>query len=132
MKSFRKIVLSFCLAGSLLSPIFSQNYNDLTKEQKDALALVNYFSSVQEEVYSYKKNKAYLDELYSNLRNYTKLSTLDNESKDEFLKIMDTIHEYGMIDTKRERLEFLLENQKSEAIKSAVPSPLSVLNVVQS
>lgn len=132
MRFIKIRILCFCLFGILSIPAFSQNYNDLTKEQKDALALVNYFSSVQEEIYSYKKNKAYLDELYSNLRNYTKLSTLDSVSKDEFLKIMDTIHEYGMIDTKRERLEYLLENQKSEAIKSAVPSPLSVLNVIQS
>lgn len=46
--------------------------------------------------------------------------------------ILDTLENYRMIDVKRERLEYIYQQNCAQAYRQAIPSPMSILNVVQS
>jgi len=45
---------------------------------------------------------------------------------------LGTIEKYRMIDVKRDRLKYIYEHNKAQAIRSAVPNPMSLFNAVAS
>ena len=47
-------------------------------------------------------------------------------------ELMDSLEEFRMIAKKRERLQYIYEQNKAQALKQAIPSPLSIMNIVQS
>ena len=77
-------------------------------------------------------NQLALESIYRSLVNDLYPNSIDEDTQDQITDLMSTIESYRMIDVKRERLEFIYEQNKASALKQAIPNPLSLLNVVQS
>lgn len=79
-------------------------------------------------VLKFKDNKAVLDEIYS-LDWYIKVS---NESEQYLQAFREDINQYMSIAIKRERLQYIYDQQKSRSLAAAVPNVLSVATMALS
>lgn len=73
-----------------------------------------------------------MDNAYEELNNNMDLSALDEDSFSEVKSLLNTIHAYQMLDVKRQRLQFIYEQNQAQVIKSAIPNPVGLLSAVTS
>lgn len=59
-------------------------------------------------------------------------SAVDKKTLGQLNYMLETIHNYRMLSEKRERLEYIYDNNKAAAIRSAIPNPIGVLNLISS
>lgn len=104
----------------------------LTPEQRNSINMLNYLTVLVQEIYESKNSRLYLESAYSELLNNTEPSIVDDDTLDEHTKIRNMIEKYRMSTTQRERLEFIYQQNNAQAIRSAIPNPMTVLNVVAS
>lgn len=104
---------------------------DLTKQQMNSLAMLNYLAMVSQKIESSKNNRIYLEEVYSSLLNNTN-PDINKETQDYIQTMLSIIKDYRQIELKRERLQYIYEQDKANSVKTAMPGPLAVFNVVQS
>ena len=104
----------------------------LTEQQKNSVAMLFYLNMVSQKIESSKNNRIYLEEVYSSLLNDTNPSAVDKKTQDHLQTMLTIIKDYRQLKLKRDRLEYIYEQDKASSIKSAMPSPTAVLNVVQS
>lgn len=105
---------------------------DMNEKQKNSLSMLNYLTSLTQEINSYRNNKFYLEEAFSSLINNTYANAIDDRTQTELDCLLDTIEQFRMIDVKRERLQFLFEQAQAQAVRDAVPNPLGLLSAVSS
>lgn len=100
----------------------------------NAINVLNYLVLLSQEIYQYRKNRLFLEEAYNTILNRINPAAIKNGdgTLDEFNDMLDTIESFRMNNVKRERLDYLYEINQAQAFKQAIPSPLSILNVVQS
>ena len=72
-----------------------------------------------------------MEDIYNQIENNVLEDKIDEGTQNRLIKMRDQIFEFRMIEIQRDRIEFLNENKQSQAIKSAIPNPLFLLNVVQ-
>ena len=101
-------------------------------KQQSSIAMLNYMTVLTQEINSSANSKIYLDNVYSSIVNNINPNAVDEDSLYQIQSLLNTIYSYQSIETKRERLQYLYEQNQANAILKAVPSPLSVLNIVQS
>lgn len=104
----------------------------LTQKQKNSISMLNYLAITAEEIFVSKNNRIMLDEVYSSLISNTNPDKIDETTQGHINNLLDVIKNYRMITIKRERLEYLYNQDKASTIRSAVPNPLSILAVVNS
>ena len=73
-----------------------------------------------------------MEEAYASIINNIKPDRINEGTQARLESLLDIIERYRMIDVKRERLQYLYERNQAKAIKSALPNPISLLNVVAS
>ena len=105
---------------------------DLDATQRNSMSMLNYLAVLTQEINESKNSRLYLEGAYSLLINNTHPNTIDQATNDHLLFMLDTLETYRMITVKRDRLQFVYEQNQAQAIRDAVPNPLAVLNVVQS
>ena len=129
--------------GAILAIIIvltSNNYNLVSVEaatntastQQNSIAILNYLTELTQEINASKGSRIYLEDVYSELINNTYPNAVDTMSQVQLESLLDTIESYRMIDVKRERLEYIYEQNQAQALREAIPNPLSILNVIQS
>ena len=106
---------------------YAVNQEDLTVEQLSSLAMLNYMTVLTKEINA-SKSRVFLEEAYDSIVNNINVDVIDPESLDEIVKLLDTIHAYQMIDVKRERIQYIYDQNKAEAFRKAVPNPLYLLS----
>ena len=106
--------------------------NSLSDKQKSSISMLNYITVLSKEINASSNSKLLLDNIYSDIVNNIYPNAIDNDSMSEIRVMLNTIHAYQSIETKRERLQYIYEQNQANAIKSAIPNPLSILSVVQS
>ena len=84
------------------------------------------------EINASKNSRLYMEETYSNLIDNTNPNAVDNRTLDQMDGLLDTMEKYRMLDVKRERLQYIYEQNKAQAIRAAIPNPLGLLSSVQS
>lgn len=114
----------------VLSAVFPSDL--LTESQRNAMLMLNYLTVLTKEINDSKNSRLYLEETYSNLLNNSNPSVIDIKTQNYYNGLLDTLDEYRMIEVKRERLQYLYEQNQANAIKSAVPNPVGLLGVVGS
>ena len=141
MKMIISLFLAVTLmAGMMLSPsfAFSESENDkasissLSDVQRNSVGILNYLAYLTQEITAQKGNKLYLEDAYSALYNNTYLSSIDEATLGMIKSMLTALHNFQMIATKRERLEYIYEQNQAQAIRNAIPNPLSVMNVIMS
>lgn len=104
----------------------------LDQKQKNSIAMLNYLSIIAEEINVSKDNRLALEEVYTTLMNNTNPAKIDDETQDHINNLMDTIKSYRLISVKRERLQYIYNQDKAATVKNAVPNPLAILSMTNS
>ncbi len=124
---------TFALAESDgLSARETSDEMQMTDEQRNSINMLNYLTVLVQEINKSSNSRLFLESAYSELINNTEPSIVDDLTLDEYEKILGIIEGYRMVAVKRERLQYIYEQNSAAAIRSAMPNPLSLLNVVQS
>lgn len=108
------------------------NENGLTKEQQNSFSMMYYLAITAEEIRTSKDNRLALEDIYTSLLNDINPSAIDEISQKQLQSLRDIIKTFLSISTKRERLQFVYNQQKAEAIRSVVPNPIAILSVANS
>lgn len=104
----------------------------LTPQQRNAINMLNYLRALAQEIRASSNSRLYLEECYSTLLNNTHPNAVDLATLDEVMSLLDTLEKYRMIAVKRERLQYIYEQNKAQAIRDAVPNPMGLLSAVGS
>ncbi len=98
-------------------------------EQRNSFSMMYYLAITAEEIRSSRNNRLVLDEIYTSLLNDINPGAIDEITQDHLKNLRDIIKSYLLISTKRERLQYIYNQEKAAAIRSAVPNPLAILSV---
>lgn len=100
--------------------------------QKNSIAMLNYIIVITEKIKQSSNSKLYLEEVGNGMLSDFNPNAIDNTTQTYISDLYRLVNNMRMIDIKRERLAFIYDQNKAQAIMSAAPSPMSILNVVQS
>lgn len=100
--------------------------------QRKAVNMLNYITVLTQEINASKGSRVYLDSVKSSLKNNLALSAIDSETQKQINNLWKTIDGYSMVSIKRERIEFMYDQNKAQAMREAIPNPLGMLSAVQS
>ena len=109
-----------------------QTVMEVSEQQRNSVEMLFYLNMVSQKIESSKNNRIYLEEVYSSLLNDTNPAAVDKKTQDHLQTILTIIKDYRQLELKRERLQYIYEQDKANSIKAAMPSPMAVLNIVQS
>lgn len=104
---------------------------ELTTPQRNSVNMLNYITVLTQEINNSKNSRIYLDSVQSSLLNNMNLNAIDTRTQSEINNLWRTIDGYKMIDVKRERLDYIYEQNKAQALRSAIPNPVGLLSVAQ-
>ncbi len=104
----------------------------LTWQQKNSFSMLYYLAITAENIRISKDNRLVLDDIYTALLNDINPGAIDETTQNHLRSLRDIIKSYRSISIKRERLEYLHNENKANAIRSAVPNPISVLSMANS
>ena len=105
---------------------------EMTLQQRNAINILNYLRATAQEIRSSKNSRLYLEDAYSELINNTRPKAIDPATLSEVMDLLDTLEKYRMLSVKRERLQYIYEQNQAQAIRDAVPNPLGLMSAVQS
>ena len=104
----------------------------LRNEQLNSFAMMYYLAITAEEIRTSHDNRLILDDIYTSLLNDINPGAIDEITQDHLKNLRDIIKSYLLISTKRERLQFIYNQEKAAAIRDAVPNPLAILTMANS
>lgn len=113
-------------------PLTDENDGIMTETQRNSLNMLNFLTVLTQEINDSKGSRLYIENAYSSLINNTYPNAVDSRTQAQITNILDTLESYRMVDVKRERLNYIYDQNRAQAMRQAIPSPVSVLNVVQS
>lgn len=104
----------------------------LDSEQRNSINMLNYLAVLTQEIYASSNSRIYLESAYSSLLNNTYPNAVDDRTLGQLESILDTLKKYRMLTEKRDRLEFIYEQNQAQAVRRAIPNPLGLISAVQS
>lgn len=131
----RRSILSVILALIICIGIFpaaSAENAALTDEQANAIAMLNYITVLTQDVNASKNSRLSMEAAYSSLINNTYPNAVDNRTLSQLTSLLDIMEGYRMVAVKRDRLEYIYEQNQAQAIRAAVPNPLGLISAVRS
>ena len=108
------------------------NNTVLTTTQRNSINMLNYITVLTQEINASKGSRIYLESVQSSLLNNIYPNAVDSKTQSQINNLWKTIDEYRMISVKRDRLEYIYEQNKAQAMREAIPNPLGLLSAVQS
>ena len=100
----------------------------LTHVQENSIAWLNYLAMLSQEINESQHSKMFLEEAYAAIINNTNPANVNELTESYLVNLLDIIEKYRMIETKRERLQYLYEQNKARALRSALPNPTALLS----
>lgn len=101
----------------------------LTEQQRNSFSMLYYLAITAEEIRISKDNRLLLDDIYTTLLNDINPGAIDETTQDHLKNLRDIIQSYIDISVKRDRLQYIYNQDKAATIRSAVPNPLAVLSM---
>ena len=126
------LALSFAVSSLSNIKVYADDVNELTKEQSNAIEMLNYITVLTQDINASKNSRVYMEKAYSMLINNTYPNSVDSRTLSQMTGLLDTMEKYRMVDVKRERLQYVYEQSQAEAIKAAIPNPMGLLSAVHS
>ena len=117
------------MAESEISDI-PEEYDDdenLIYIQENSIAWLNYLAMLSQEINSSKNSKMFLEEAYAALINNTNPANVNELTESYLVSLLDNIEKYRMIAVKRERLQYIYDQNKAKAIREAIPKSYRVI-----
>ena len=116
------VALSMVLTNaSVCMPVFAEA-TDLTNEQKNAIAMLNYITVLTREINASQHSRVYMEDAYSSLINNTAPDCVDERTLAQLNGLLDTMEAFRMSSVKRDRIQYIYEQNKAQAVKSAIPT----------
>ena len=106
--------------------------SSLSDTQRNSIGVLNYLSYLTKEIESRKDSRMYLEEAYSSLYNNTYMNAIDAVTLGQVKSLLTALNNFKMLSVKRERLEYIHEQEQAQAIREAVPDPSAVMSLVLS
>ena len=127
-------VICLLLTLIMMMPCISSfaEEEQVTTEQMTALAMLNHLTVLTQETNDSRNSRLYMEQAYSELINNTYPNSVDSRTLSRLTRLLDTMEQYRMINVKRERLQYIYEQNQAQAIRSAIPNPLGMLSTVHS
>ena len=91
----------------------------LTHVQENSIAWLNYLAMLSQEINESQHSKMFLEEAYAAIINNTNPANVNEQTESYLMDLLDIIQKYRMIETKRERLQYLYEQNQARALRSA-------------
>lgn len=104
----------------------------LTAQQRNSFSMLYFLAITAEEIRISKDNRLLLDDIYTSILNDINPGAIDETTQDHLKELREIIKEYINISVKRDRLQYIYNQDKASTIKSAVPNPLAILSVTNS
>lgn len=104
---------------------------NLTPTQRNSINMLNYMSALTQRVNEERRNQLFLETAYKSFDNLYP-NAVDTKTQAQITSLMDTIEGYRMISVKRDRLMYIYEQNRAQAMRQAIPNPLGLLSAVQS
>lgn len=105
---------------------------ELNEAQKNSIAMLNYLAVLSQEINDSKNSRMFLEEAYASLINNTNPEKVNELTESHLSSMLDIIEKYRMISVKRDRLQYIYDQNKAKALKEAVPNPIGLLSAVSS
>lgn len=105
---------------------------DLTITQRNCINMLNYMTVLTQQINESKSNQLFLESAYSSLVNDIYPNSVDLKTQTQITSLMDTIERFRMINVKRERLNYIYEKNRAQALRQAIPNPVALLSTVAS
>ncbi len=115
-----------------LVPTATPVTDGLSDEQRNSIGMLNYLTMLTQEINSSTNSRLYLENAFSSLVNNTYPNAVDQQTEMHLEEILEGLKDYRMNSVKRERLEYIYERNKAQAIRAAVPNPVGLLSSVGS
>lgn len=104
----------------------------LDETQRNSINMLNHLAVLTQEINASQNSRMYLEEAYSLLINNTLPNAVDSRTLSQLTEILDVLEKYRMIAVKRERLDYVYEQNRAQALRSVVPNPLGLLGAIKS
>lgn len=111
---------------------FEDEPEGLTLTQRNSINMLNYMTVLTQEINDDKGNQLFLESAYSSLVNDIYPNSVDTKTQAQITSLMDTVNNYRMISVKRDRLKYIYEQNRAQALRQAIPNPVGLLSAVQS
>ena len=98
----------------------------------NSIGMLNYLTVLTKEIGESKNSRLFLENAYSSLINNTYPNAVDEDTLFQLRDILDNLEAFRMTEVKRERLEYVYEQNKAQALRDAIPNPLGLLSAVKS
>lgn len=116
----KRFLIILCLIV-IVSSVSAQNNG------AKSVAMLNYLATETRLVVNSTNSRLVLEETYNKLINNTNPAAIDQDTRIFLETLLDNIEKFRMLSVQRERLEYIFENQKSQAISQSLPNPLYLL-----
>ena len=104
----------------------------LSDVQRNSIQMLNYLAYLTQQINASKNSRLFLEQAYSDLINNIYPNSVDSTTLYELTDLLDTLENYRMLNVKRERLQYIYEQNKAQAMRAAVPNPIGLLSAVSS
>jgi len=104
----------------------------LTSTQRNSINMLNYITVLTQAINESSGSRVYLESVQSSLLNNIYPNAVDTKTQSQINNLWRTIDSYRMIAVKRDRLEYIYEQNRAQALRQAIPNPLGLLSAVQS
>ena len=91
-----------------------------------------FLAIISEQIQSSKDNRVMLEQIYNELLNDINPEAIDDLTQTHLSNLRTAIKSYMNIITKRERLQYMYNQEKAAAIRSSVPNPKGILAMANS
>jgi len=98
-------------------------------EQRNSFSMMYYLAITAEEIRTSKDNRIALEDIYTSLLNDINPGAIDEITQNHLKNLRDIIKSYLDISIKKERLQFIYNQEKAAAIRNAIPNPLAIFSV---
>ncbi len=135
MTTLRRIIsLVLVLCFILAMPVTQAKAENtsLTTEQRNAIAMLNYMTVLTQETNAAKNSRLFMEQAYTSLVNNTYPNAVDSRTLSQMTGLLDTMEKYRMVNVKRDRLQYIYEQNQAQAIRAAIPNPMGLLSSVHS
>jgi len=114
------------------APNQTEQTEELDEAQKNSISMLNYLAALTQEVNSSNDSRMYLENVYSSLISNTYPNAVDKQTQTQITSLLDTIEGYRMVNVKRERLQYVYDQNKAQALRAALPNATGLLSTVAS
>lgn len=114
---FLSVMLAVCILLGILPIARAESAAPLSEEQTNAIAMLNYITVLTQDVNASKNSRLYMEEAYSSLINNTYPSAVDSRTLSQLTSLLDVMEGYRMIAVKRDRLQYIYEQNQAQAIR---------------